>query len=55
MLTAAIDFSTRFNDGTVTGAAFKVCSGAVPGAYSGPTPTGLGAGATRPGRPASFT
>ena len=56
MLTAAIAFSTCFSGGAVTRAAFRMAgSGAVSGACSGPTPTGMGAGSWGPGRPSSLT
>ena len=56
MLTTANSLPTRFNGGAVTRATFRiVVSGAVPGACSGPTPTGMGAGSRGPGRPTSLT
>ena len=45
MLTATTVFPTSFKGGAVTRAAFRMAgSGAVSGACSGPTSTGMGAG-----------
>ena len=55
MLTVATDFPTRFSGGAVTRAAFRMAgSGAVSGACSSPTPTGLGAWSRGPVRPPSL-
>ena len=56
LLTAAFAFFTGFNYGAVSRAALRmVRSGAVPGACSGPIPTGMRAGSMGPGRPTSLT